>query len=105
MHTIDCDFLAKISLNTLDKRILLFILEKSPPLFMRVYGASHRLNSRQNHQHAKKGENGGFGTGTNFGGEHSPGVGRDQLRRPRAEGTRSATGACCLMPFAAAQFR
>src|SRR5271157_360229 len=78
MHTIDCDFLAKISLNTLDKRILLFILEKSPPLFMRVYGASHRLNSRQNDQHAKKGKNGGFGTGTNFGGEHWPGVGRDQ---------------------------
>src|SRR5271166_5597787 len=37
---------------------------------MRVYGASHRLNSLQNDQHAKKGKNGGFGTGTNFGAEH-----------------------------------
>ena len=34
---------------------------------MRVYGASHRLNSRQNDQHAKNGKNGGFGTGTSAG--------------------------------------
>src|SRR5271166_1020524 len=65
--------------------ILLFIVEKSPPLFMRVSGASDRVNSRQNDKHAKKGKNGRSGTGADFGGEHWPGAGRDQ--RPEASYT------------------
>ena len=47
-----------VSVNTFDKMIPFVDTRKAPPLFMRVSGASHRLNSRQNDKHAKKVKNG-----------------------------------------------